>query len=70
VSVLDAIYEELKSLKPDKLPQVAEWVHELREKSDKQKQDAFDSAFGCLSPEEEKAFIEAVDECERINEGI
>ena len=54
MTALDAIYEELKSLKPEKLPQIAEWVHELREKSDKEKQDAFDSAFGCLSPEEEK----------------
>ena len=59
-----------RQLTPDKLPQAAEWIHELRERSDKEKQNAFDLAFGCLSAEEGEAFAKAVEECERIDEEI
>ena len=70
MTALEAIYEDLKALTPDKLPQAAEWIHELRERSDKEKQNAFDLAFGCLSAEEGEAFAKAVEECERIDEEI
>ena len=68
MTALEAIYEDLKALTPDKLPQAAEWIHELRERSDKERQNVFESAFGCLSVEEGEAFAKAIEECERIDD--
>lgn len=67
MSQIELIIEELKTLPQAKVDEAARFVHQLRENSYQSRQQAFASAFGCLSGEEADLFQKTIDEgCERI----
>jgi hypothetical protein len=64
MNALETVVEDLKSLSPDKLEAVADYIRSLREPG------RFDDLAGCLSEEEADRLEKAIEEsCERVESG-
>jgi hypothetical protein len=69
VSKLEAIVEELKTLPPDRLDSVADYVHRLRTISSAEKAAVLSRAAASLTPEEGDELARIIEEgCERTDE--
>ena len=69
MSPLDNIFEDLKTLPPDRLEIAASFIRRLKPISEAGREAALARTFGCLSPEEADEMERVVEEgCERINE--
>jgi hypothetical protein len=68
MSTLEMTVEELKSLPPAKLEDVARYIHQLKLASDKPGRGALEQSFGCLSAAEGEELEQAIAaNCERID---
>ena len=65
---MEIILEEMKKLLPSKLYEAANFIRQHKVRSESERRQALDRAYGCLSEEEAQA-MEAVIQasCERIN---
>jgi hypothetical protein len=69
VSPLENIFEDLKTLPPDRLEMAASYIRRLRPISQAERDAALARTFGCLSSEEADELERVIEEgCERINE--
>jgi len=60
--------EELKSLPPAKLEEVAEYIHRLKPASAEPRRGALERSFGCLTSAEAEELEQAIaSNCERID---
>lgn len=68
MTALDAIVEEIRTLPPGKLSEAANFIHQLKVRSESERRLALDRAYGCLS-ESEAADLETAIQanCERID---
>ena len=69
MSPLDNIFEDLKTLPPDRLEIAASFIRRLKPISAAEREAALARTFGCLSPEEADELERVIEEgCEQINE--
>ena len=69
VSPLGNIFEDLKSLPPERLEAAADFIRRLKPVSQLERQAALDRTFGCLSPEEADELERVIEEgCGKIDE--
>ena len=69
VSPLENIFEDLKTLPPDRLAMAANYIRLLKPISQAERDAALARTFGCLSPEEADEMERVIEEgCEQINE--
>ncbi|MBI4460545.1 MAG: hypothetical protein HY648_10875 [Acidobacteria bacterium] len=69
MSPLENIVEELRSLPPEKLELVANYVHRLKGTSPGERQALLARTFGSLSPEDADEIEKAIEEgCERVDD--
>jgi len=69
MSPLENIVEDLKSLPPDNLELVAEYIHRLKGISPEERHAILTRTFGSLSPEDADEIEKAIEEgCERVDE--
>jgi hypothetical protein len=62
-----SIIADLEALPSAALQRVADFVHQLRQRSMEDRQAAFDASFGCMTKDEADAFDQVIEEgCERI----
>ncbi|MGB8353607.1 MAG: hypothetical protein WCD79_06955 [Chthoniobacteraceae bacterium] len=70
MSELEMIMQELKTLPPQKLKDVAGYIHSLSEIARTHRQTALEQAYGSLSEEDADVMEKAIKaNCERINAG-
>ncbi len=68
MSALEATFEELKSLPPEKLAEVAGYIHKLKVMGGSAGRQALENAFGCLTSSEAGEMERAITtNCERID---
>jgi hypothetical protein len=66
---LEAIFEELKTLPPDRLEQAADYIHRLHADSRLERKAALRRAAGSLTNEEADELSRIIEEgCERVDE--
>ena len=66
---LENIFEDLKTLPPDRLEMAADFIRRLKPISEAEREAALVRTFGCLSPEEADEMERVIEEgCEQINE--
>ena len=66
---IENIVEDLKTLPPDRLELVADFIRRLTPVGEAERQAALDRTFGCLSPEEADELERVIEEgCEQIDE--
>ncbi len=64
----ESIIADLESLPSTALQQVADYVHQLRERAAIDRKLAFDATFGSMTAEEAEAFEKVIEEgCEHID---
>ena len=69
VSLLEAIFEDLKSLPPDRLEMAANYIRQLKPVSEEEREAVLARTFGSLSQEDADAMLKAIEEsCEQIDE--
>ena len=69
MSPLENIFEDLKTLPPDRLEVAADFVHRLKRISEEERQAILSQTAGSLSAEDADAMEKAIEEgCEQINE--
>jgi len=69
VSRLEAIFEDLKSLPPDRLEMAANYIRQLKPVSEEEREAVLARTFGSLSQEDADAMLKAIEEsCEQIDE--
>ena len=69
VSPLENIFEDLKTLPPDRLTMAANYIRQLKPISQAEREAAVARTFGCLSPEEADEMDRIIEEgCEQISE--
>jgi hypothetical protein len=69
VSNPENIFEDLKTLPPDRLELVADLIRRLSPAGEAERQAALARTFGCLSPEEADELERVIEEgCEQIDE--
>ncbi len=62
------IFDEIKELPQEKWGQVEDFVYHLNKQTEAEKRAALNAAFGTLKGEEAERFIEAIKDCERIEQ--
>jgi hypothetical protein len=69
VSKLEAIFEDLKGLPPDRLDSAADYIHKLKTISNAERVAIIDRTAGSLTKEEGDELARTIEEgCERIDE--
>ena len=69
VSKLEAIFEDLKALPPDRLESAADYIHKLKTISHAERVAIIDRTSGSLTKEEGDELARIIEEgCERIDE--
>jgi hypothetical protein len=69
VSKLETIVEELKTLPPDRLDSVADYIHRLKTITSAERMAIIKRTSGSLTPEEGDELARTIEEgCERIDE--
>jgi hypothetical protein len=69
MSKLEAIFEELKTLPPDRLESAADYIHRLKTISPADRLSIIRRTAGSLTPEEGDELARIIEEdCERIDE--
>ena len=68
MTTLDIVLKEVQALPPAKLTEAANFIRQLKARSEFERQQALDRAYGCLSEEEAQALDMAIQtNCENIN---
>ncbi|MDZ4800958.1 MAG: hypothetical protein SGI92_22595 [Bryobacteraceae bacterium] len=68
MSKLDELIEELRTLPPDDLDRVENFVHRLTETRPRELHPAFAATFGCIQGKDAEDWLKAMEECETIND--
>ncbi|MDP0499416.1 MAG: hypothetical protein Q7P63_04875 [Verrucomicrobiota bacterium JB022] len=67
MSTLQVVIEELKALPPAQQQEAAQFIHALKGAATVKKQSVLERTSGCLSAEEAKEWLAAIDECSQID---
>lgn len=68
MTALSTVVKELRRLPPDRLDEVAEYVHRLKGRSRAERDAVIDGTAGCLAGDAGECFARAIEEgCERID---
>jgi hypothetical protein len=65
---IDSIVAELKALPPAQLKRAAVYIHQLSEKGQADRMDAFRNTAGTLTAAQADEWLKAIEDCERIDE--
>jgi hypothetical protein len=65
---IDSIVAELKALPPAQLERAALYIHQLSENSQADRIAAFRNTAGALTAAEADEWLQAIEDCERIDE--
>ena len=69
MSTLESIFEDLKSLPPDRLESAADYIHKLRTISDAERNAIIERTAGSLTPEEGDELARIIEEgCEQVDD--
>ncbi len=67
MTALQSIIADLEALPATALQSVADYVHQMRQRTTEDRQAAFDASFGSMTKDEADAFDRLIEEgCERI----